>query len=116
MNCNNLGVAGSPPRVFAMAKKRSVIEELLDLMDQYDPAVRKLAIERANGRLRNAQLFNSRHHRLKKHIRDETQAIAVLTLARKWAEANGFKLLFSADEQKLLNGYGRLTEANGRPL
>lgn len=90
-----------------MSKKKTGLEELMELMAQYDPVVNKLAWDRAFSRVRGGQLFDYKTRKLKPHIRDEAQAIAILTLARKIAEVHGFELKLSADCQQLLDGYGK---------
>jgi len=76
------------------------IEELIRWMDQYDPNVQKQAFQRVfSGR----QLYNSKTHRLKKGVRDEAQARAILLLAEQIGKVYERTLWLSADEKKVLD-------------
>lgn len=93
-----------------MAKR--ALKELMEVMSEYDPQIVQLAHARATNRFPHSQLFSAKTHRLKKHIRDESQAVGVLSVALKIAEANGLALRLSADEKRLLASVGSRSSEN----
>ena len=80
-----------------MSKKRK--KNSADWLNNFDPAVEKLAQERL---FSGKQLFDYRTHRLRRSIRDEAQARAVLVRAEALGKELDKKLVLRFFEKRLL--------------
>ena len=80
-----------------MGKKRN--KNAQDWLNDFDPAIEKLAQERL---FSGKQLFDYRTHRLRRSIRDEGQARAVLIRAEALAKQLDKKLVLRYFEKRLL--------------
>lgn len=80
-----------------MSKKRRNDPD--EALRNFDPAVEKLAMERILG---GKQLFDYQTHKLRRSIRDEAQARAILLRAQALADQMDKKLVLRRWEQRLL--------------
>lgn len=77
-------------------KRRSNPEEMLN---NFDPGIEKLAVERL---LSGKQLYDYQTHKLRKHIRDDAQARAILLRAQDLAKHWNKALVLRHFEKRLL--------------
>lgn len=81
-----------------MLKKRS--NNTQEVLRNFDPAVEKLALERL---LSGKQLFDYKTHKLRRDIRDEAQARAILIRAQSLADQMDKRLVLRYYEKRLLD-------------